>query len=79
MRLLSFPFNDKVRQFIDEHEIIFVVEQNRDGQMKSLIVNELEINPKKLISVLNYDGMSITADMIYKKITRFFNNLNITT
>ena len=49
---------------------VFVVEQNRDAQMRSLLINELEINPKKLIRVLNYDGMPITADKIVKEISK---------
>ncbi len=70
MRLKAFPFNDEVEQFIEDHEIVFVIEQNRDAQMRSLLINELDINPKKLIRVLNYDGMPITADKIVKEITK---------
>jgi 2-oxoglutarate/2-oxoacid ferredoxin oxidoreductase subunit alpha len=70
MRLKAFPFNSEVEQFIEDHEVVFVIEQNRDAQMRSLLINELEINPKKLIRVLNYDGMPITADTIVKEITK---------
>lgn len=69
MRLKSFPFNETVENFINNHEKIYVIEQNRDAQMKSLLTIELGINPSKLISVLNYDGTPITADMILKGIT----------
>ena len=68
MRLKAFPFNDDVNQFIRDHDTVYVIEQNRDGQMRTLLINELEINPSKLISIVNYDGMPITADFIYKKI-----------
>jgi len=68
MRLKAFPFCDSVKDFIDHHERIFVIEQNRDGQMRTLLINELEVNPKKLIRVLNYDGFPITADLIMKQI-----------
>ncbi len=68
MRLRAFPFSKSVEEFIDNHERIFVVEQNRDGQMRSLLINELEINPKKLVKVVNFDGMPITADFIKSKI-----------
>jgi 2-oxoglutarate ferredoxin oxidoreductase subunit alpha len=61
-----------VRNFIKDHERVFVVEQNRDAQFKSLLVNELGANPQKLVSVLNYDGYPITADFIQQKI---FKNL----
>ena len=51
-----------------EYETIFVIEQNRDGQMRSLLINELDIDPRKLKAVLNYDGMPITADNILRQI-----------
>ena len=68
MRIRAFPFNDTVADFIEAHEQVFVVEQNRDKQFRALLVNELEVHPKKLIPVLNYDGMPITADSIMKQI-----------
>jgi 2-oxoglutarate ferredoxin oxidoreductase subunit alpha len=68
IRLKSFPFNKQVADFIDTHDKVFVIEQNRDGQMKSLLMIELQADPKKLISILNYDGMPITADNILNQI-----------
>jgi 2-oxoglutarate ferredoxin oxidoreductase subunit alpha len=70
MRIKSFPFNYEVAQFIEDHEVVYVIEQNRDAQMRSLLINELEINPKKLIRILNYDGMPITADKIVNEISK---------
>jgi 2-oxoglutarate/2-oxoacid ferredoxin oxidoreductase subunit alpha len=70
LRLRSFPFNQTVADFIKDHKKIFVIEQNRDAQMKSLLMIELGIDPAKLISVLNYDGMPITADHIVKEIEK---------
>lgn len=70
MRIKSFPFNEDVAQFIEDHEVVYVIEQNRDAQMRSLLINELEINPKKLIRILNYDGMPITADKIVNEISK---------
>jgi 2-oxoglutarate ferredoxin oxidoreductase subunit alpha len=70
MRIKAFPFNEEVSQFIEDHEVVYVIEQNRDAQMRSLLINELEINPKKLTRILNYDGMPITADKIIKEITQ---------
>jgi 2-oxoglutarate ferredoxin oxidoreductase subunit alpha len=64
MRVRGFPFNDDVRAFIEQHDRVYVVEQNRDGQLRTLIVNELEIDPKRLTRVLHYDGTPITARMI---------------
>jgi 2-oxoglutarate ferredoxin oxidoreductase subunit alpha len=70
MRILAFPFTADVEDFIDRHEYVFVIEQNRDAQFRSLLINELEINPKQLIKVLNYDGMPITADNIKNQIVQ---------
>ena len=68
MRLCAFPFPDSVAQFIAAHDTIFVVEQNRDAQMRTMLINELETNPAKLLRVLHYDGTPITARFIIKSI-----------
>ncbi len=68
MRLKAFPFNQGVADFIERHERVYVVDQNRDGQMRTLLINELEINPKKLISILNYDGFPISEEIIRTKV-----------
>lgn len=67
MRLRSFPFSKEVKEFIDTHDRIFLIEQNRDAQMKSLMMIEMGIESQKIISILNYDGMPITADYIVKE------------
>lgn len=68
IRVKAFPFGKAFVDFINSHERIFVIEQNRDAQFKSLMMIELGVNPEKLISVLNYDGTPITADNILKQI-----------
>ncbi|MGC2234659.1 MAG: 2-oxoacid:acceptor oxidoreductase subunit alpha [Pyrinomonadaceae bacterium] len=68
MRVKAFPFGKEFEDFITAHEKVFVIEQNRDAQFKSLMMIELGVNPAKLISVLNYDGTPITADNILKQI-----------
>lgn len=68
IRIKSFPFNETVEDFIHSHDKVFIVEQNRDAQMRSLLMIELGINPEKLIPVLNYDGLPITADQIVNSI-----------
>jgi 2-oxoglutarate ferredoxin oxidoreductase subunit alpha len=68
MRVRAFPFGTSFVEFINARERIFVIEQNRDAQFKSLIMIELGIDPHKLVSVLNYDGTPITADDILKQI-----------
>lgn len=70
IRLKAFPFNKTVEDFINSHEKVFVIEQNRDAQMRSLLINELDASPQKLISVLNYDGLPITADTITTQICK---------
>jgi 2-oxoglutarate/2-oxoacid ferredoxin oxidoreductase subunit alpha len=64
MRLRAFPFPASVPEFIAAHEKVFVVEQNRDGQMQTLLVNELQVDPAKLVRVLHFDGTPITARFI---------------
>jgi 2-oxoglutarate ferredoxin oxidoreductase subunit alpha len=64
LRVRAFPFHDDVMQFIGEHDRVFVVEQNRDGQLRSLLINEGEIDPARLVRVLHYDGTPITARFI---------------
>ncbi|MCG8671713.1 MAG: hypothetical protein MI867_20075, partial [Pseudomonadales bacterium] len=68
LRIRAFPFNDTVRDFIENHKVIFVVDQNRDAQMRTLLVNELDVDPAKLESVLNFDGMPIVASLIADEI-----------
>ncbi|MBK9285810.1 MAG: 2-oxoacid:acceptor oxidoreductase subunit alpha [Sphingobacteriaceae bacterium] len=68
IRIKSFPFNQTVADFINDHETIYVIEQNRDAQMKSLLMMELNANPAKLVSILNYNGMPITADNILNQV-----------
>jgi 2-oxoglutarate/2-oxoacid ferredoxin oxidoreductase subunit alpha len=68
MMLKAFPFGEEVLAYINAHEKLFVVEQNRDAQMRSLLINELEIDPAKLIRVLNYDGMPLTASTLLGKV-----------
>ncbi len=68
MMVKAFPFSKAFVDFVEEHDRVFVVEQNRDAQFRSLMMIECGMSPQKLISVLNYDGMPITADNIYKQI-----------
>ncbi|MEP7147281.1 MAG: 2-oxoacid:acceptor oxidoreductase subunit alpha [Acidobacteriota bacterium] len=71
MRARGFPFGKSFRDFIDSHDRVFVIEQNRDAQFRSLMMIELGVDASKLVSVLNYDGMPITADNIFIQINSF--------
>ena len=77
MRVRSFPFSNAVVEFIDRHEIVFMVEQNRDAQMKILMVNELDLLPSSIQSILYYGGMSISADFIVNEVLAYYQANNI--
>jgi 2-oxoglutarate ferredoxin oxidoreductase subunit alpha len=64
LRVRGFPFSQEVEDFIAEHDQVFVVEQNRDAQLRLLIMNECGVDPAKLTAVLHYDGTPITARFI---------------
>ncbi|MFL2877257.1 MAG: 2-oxoacid:acceptor oxidoreductase subunit alpha [Pontiellaceae bacterium] len=68
MGIQGFPFSDEVGQFIAEHEYVFVVEQNRDAQMRTLLINEYDFDPDRLVPLLHYDGSPITARFIRREI-----------
>ena len=69
LRLRGFPFPDSVFEFIREHEQVFVVEQNRDAQMKQLLVNEGGVDPSRLVSIRHFDGNPITARFVHGAIS----------
>jgi 2-oxoglutarate ferredoxin oxidoreductase subunit alpha len=69
LRLRAFPFPASVLAFIEAHDEVFVIEQNRDAQMRSLLINELAVAPARLFAVLHYDGTPITARFITQAIT----------
>ncbi|MGW8195737.1 MAG: 2-oxoacid:acceptor oxidoreductase subunit alpha [Desulforhopalus sp.] len=68
LRVRAFPFQDEVIDYINMHDTIFVIEQNRDGQLRTMLMNENSISPQKLLSVRNFDGLPITAKFIAEKI-----------
>jgi len=71
LRIKAVPFNQTVADFINDHDQVFVIEQNRDGQMRTVLMNELDADPKKLTAILNYDGMPITAATIMERIGQY--------
>jgi len=70
LRVRGFPFADEIADFVAAHPWVFVVEQNRDAQVKTLLVNEAKVNPSRLLSILHYDGTPITARYIVDQISR---------
>ena len=72
MRIRGFPFSGEVTDFIESHEFVFLVEQNRDAQMKTLLVNETGVDPAKIVPVLYYGGLSISADTIHAGVLEYY-------
>ncbi|MCC7255200.1 MAG: 2-oxoacid:acceptor oxidoreductase subunit alpha, partial [Dokdonella sp.] len=70
LRIRAFPFPESIADFIAAHERVFVVEQNRDAQLRSMLVNEFGIDPARLVPVLHFDGTPITARFITSSIAR---------
>jgi 2-oxoglutarate ferredoxin oxidoreductase subunit alpha len=68
LRIRAFPFARAVEEFVAAHERVFVVEQNRDGQLRQLLVNECGIDPARLWPVLHYDGTPITARFVTRAV-----------
>jgi 2-oxoglutarate ferredoxin oxidoreductase subunit alpha len=78
MRVRAFPFNDQVKSFIEAHKQVFVIEQNRDAQLRTLLMAEFEFGPDKLKSVLCFDGTPISARNIRKQIRQHLGGGNVT-
>ncbi len=70
MRLKAFPFGDEVKAFCDAHDRVFVVEQNRDAQMRQLLMVEADVPGEKLIATLSYDGTPMTAQFVRGEILK---------
>ncbi|HZT19394.1 MAG TPA: 2-oxoacid:acceptor oxidoreductase subunit alpha, partial [Dongiaceae bacterium] len=77
LRLRAFPFQDEVAGFIARYDKVFVVEQNRDGQMRMLLINECDIDPARLVPILHYDGTPITARLIIREIAGRLAAMNV--
>jgi 2-oxoglutarate ferredoxin oxidoreductase subunit alpha len=78
LRVRAFPFHQDVPDFIADHDFVFVVEQNRDAQLRALIVNECGIDPVRLVPILHYDGTPITARFIARAIGDHLDALKVT-
>ena len=77
MRIRAFPFCDEILDFIHAHDEVFVVEQNRDAQLRTLLITEGAINPAVVTPVLHYDGTPITARFIVNEITERLKTLHV--
>ncbi len=79
LRVRAFPFSEMVADFIADHATVFVVEQNRDGQMRTMIINELGIDPARMVPILHYDGTPITARFITQAISEMMHAVHVDT
>ncbi|MEO8304937.1 MAG: 2-oxoacid:acceptor oxidoreductase subunit alpha [Betaproteobacteria bacterium] len=78
MRIRAFPFADSVAEFVAEHDHVFVIEQNRDAQLKMMLVNECGIDPGKLVPILHYDGNPMTERFVTREIAEKARLFNVT-
>ena len=67
-RVKAFPFTAAVREFIDAHDVVYVVEQNRDAQLRTLLISDIEADQEKLVSLLHYNGMPLNAGFVVKRV-----------
>jgi 2-oxoglutarate ferredoxin oxidoreductase subunit alpha len=67
-RVKAFPFTDAVRDFIARHDVVYVVEQNRDAQLRTLLINDIKVDQNKLVPLLHYSGMPINAGFVVEKV-----------
>ena len=74
MCIKAFPFHKSVKTFIDNHDLVYVIDQNRDAQLKSLLKLESNISEEKMLSIKNYNGVLITAEIIKQAILGSISN-----
>ena len=77
MRIRAFPFGPGVAEFLNAHERCFVVEQNRDGQLRSLLAIETGIARDRMTSVLDFGGLPLTASIVVSAVTRQFDHATV--
>ena len=69
-RVRAFPLSEAVREFVDKHDVVYVVEQNRDAQLRSLLLLDLDLEPAKLVSLLHYNGMPLNAGFVVDEVLK---------
>ena len=77
LRVRAYPFADAIREFVLAHESVFVVEQNRDAQLRTLLIEQFDLDPARLIPILHYDGTPITARFIAGAIGKHMRAANV--
>ena len=77
MRIRGFPFDQPVADFINSHETVFVVEQNRDAQMRSLLAIELGVPRDHMTPVLDWSGLPLTSNVVVGAVTNHLHNMGV--
>jgi len=77
LRVRAFPFPDAVDRFVADHDTVFVIEQNRDAQLRSMLMTEQGIAPARLVPILHFDGTPITARFITQAIAERMPGANV--
>ena len=77
MRIRAFPFGEQVRRFLDTHDTLFIVEQNRDAQLRSLLAIEAGLARDRMTPVLDYGGLPLTADAVVGQVTRHLEEASV--
>ena len=77
LRVRGFPFNDIVKQFLDEHDVVVVVEQNRDEQLRKLLLLETRCAQEKLISVTDYGGQPLSKGRVLEGVAPYLKTLAV--
>ena len=78
LRVRAYPFADSIREFVAGHESVFIVEQNRDAQLRTLLVEQFDLDPARLIPILHYDGTPITARFISRAMGEHMRSAEVT-
>jgi 2-oxoglutarate ferredoxin oxidoreductase subunit alpha len=69
MRIRAFPFSASVREFLDAYPNVFVIEQNRDAQLRAMLAIETGMPRDAMVSVLDYGGMPLTANVVVSAVS----------
>jgi 2-oxoglutarate/2-oxoacid ferredoxin oxidoreductase subunit alpha len=67
-RVRAFPFSDSIKEFIDKHDVVYVVEQNRDAQLRTLLILDSQVDPAKLVPVLHYNGIPLNPGFVVDRV-----------
>ena len=78
LRVRGYPFADSICEFVAGHESVFIVEQNRDAQLRTLLVEQFDLDPARLIPILHYDGTPITARFISRAMGEHMRSAEVT-